>query len=67
MDCDLLNQRILETTQLIHSRHPELSTFIEEMPITIPTQDGNITSHILEDYLSTLLSVVKNYEVTHFS
>jgi hypothetical protein len=66
MKCNKLNQKILKTTLLIHSKHPELSKYLEEMPITIPsTNNLEINSHNLESYLNTLIQLMEKYSVSH--
>lgn len=61
-----LNLRILKITQLIHSAHPELSKYLEEMPVTIPDEkkpELNIKS--LQNYYESLNSLLTKYELEH--
>ena len=61
-----LNKIILKTIMNIGEKFPELSKYIEEMPITIPneiTPQINIT--VLEDYQESLNSLLKKYTITH--
>ena len=63
-----LNAEILEITMKIEDQFPELSKYIAEMPITIPTvpfPEINIKS--LEDYYDSLVILVKDYAVNHDS
>jgi len=55
-----LNARILSLTMKIREEHPELSKFLEEMPITIPNEsDPEINNKILKDYIESLKSLLK--------
>lgn len=57
-----LNAEILRVTLMIQSEYPELSKFIEEMPITIPNVDQpEINISILSDYLDSLNSLIFHY------
>lgn len=53
-----LNRIIIETTQLTSNReinYPELYKYIEEMPVTIPSEaHPNLEKEILRDYLESL-------------
>ncbi len=58
----LLNKNILELTMRIKNSHPELSKFIEEMPVTIPDKkDPEITLKNLRNYFDSLNSMLKKY------
>jgi len=55
-----LNAKILALTMQIHEKHPELSKFLEEMPVTVPDQsDPEINIKILKDYLESLNNMLK--------
>ena len=61
-----LNENILKITTVIYSEYPELIKYLNEMPITIPVDNSpeiNIT--ILEDYLNSLLEIVRNYNLSN--
>jgi hypothetical protein len=58
-----LNEEILRVTLMIHTEYPELSKFIEEMPVTIPNVDQpEINISILSDYLDSLNSLIFHYK-----
>ncbi len=55
-----LNAKILALTMQIQEKHPELSKFLEEMPVTVPDQsDPEINIKILKDYLESLNNMLK--------
>ncbi len=55
-----LNAKILALTMKIHNEHPELSKFLEEMPITIPDENNpEINTKILTDYHESLKNLLK--------
>lgn len=58
-----LNSEILRVTLMIHTEYPELSKFIEEMPVTIPNvEQPEINISILSDYLDSLNSLIFHYK-----
>lgn len=58
-----LNEEILRVTLMIHTVYPELSKFIEEMPVTIPNVDQpEMNISILSDYLDSLNSLIFHYK-----
>jgi hypothetical protein len=55
-----LNARILALTMQIQEKHPELSKFLEEMPVTIPDENNpEINTKILKDYYESLNNLLK--------
>ena len=63
-----MNQKILLKTLDIKANYPELSKFIEEMPITVPDLvNPKITLQNLNDYYDSLNDLVANYSSTHIS
>lgn len=61
-----LNSRILEITLTIQNNYPELSKYIEEMPVTIPVEaDKQITINHLKSYYESLVSVLARYRLDH--
>ncbi len=57
-----LNDAILKITMLIQEKYPELSKYIVEMPVTIPTElHPIINSKSLQDYYNSLCELVENY------
>ncbi len=58
-----INSDILKLTLLIQDNYPELSQFIEEMPVTIPNQSKpEISPNFLLDYYNSLNEIVTKYE-----
>lgn len=50
---------------LIHEKHPALSKFIEEFPVTILNQKNpEITITNLESYYESLSSILNKYQLT---
>ena len=61
-----LNDDILKMTMTIQEHHPELSKYLEEMPITIPNvADPHIDRETLLEYHESLVTLMKQYEVNH--
>lgn len=61
-----LNADIMNITLVINEKFPELTKFIEEMPVTIPnskTPEVNIIQ--LENYYHSLMTMVNEYSATH--
>jgi len=57
-----LNEKILTKTMEILEMHPELSEFLNEMPVTIPNNNNpKINIDILRDYYDSLNNILKNY------
>ena len=50
-----LNAKILSLTMKIREERPELTKYLEEMPITIPSEsDPEITLGLLKGYIESL-------------
>ena len=63
-----INQKILLKTLDIKTNYPELSKYIEEMPITIPNlENPQITLQNLKEYYHSLNVLVINYASTHIA
>ena len=61
-----LNAKILKITMTIKDKHPELSKYIEEMPVTIPDETNpEITLKNLQAYYDSLNSMLSNYILEH--
>jgi hypothetical protein len=61
-----LNKLIVETTMNIGKKFPELSKYIEEMPVTVPNENApEINVSVLEDYQESLNSLLKKYTINH--
>lgn len=63
---DFLNQQILEVTLKIKKKYPELSKYIEEMPVTIPDiENPEVTRKNLKTYYDSLQSMLNKYILEH--
>ena len=63
-----INQKILLKTLDIKTNYPELSKYIEEMPVTIPNlENPQITLQNLKEYYHSLNFLVTNYASTHIA
>jgi hypothetical protein len=61
-----LNAKILEITMKIKDQYPELSQYIEEMPVTVPSEnDPEINVNQLTSYYGSLNSVLDKYIEEH--
>ena len=61
-----LNDDILKITMTIKDTFPELSKYIEEMPITIPNSSNpEINIKTLTEYYESLETLLKKYSVNH--
>lgn len=61
-----LNAKILKVTMTIKDQFPELSKYLEEMPVTIPDEkDPEITLNILKTYYESLNSLLSKYKLEH--
>lgn len=59
-------QMILQTTMQIQLEYPELSKFLEEMPVTIPDlKEPVMTNQMLNDYSNSLSILLEKYASTH--
>ena len=56
------NAKILAITMLIQEKHPELSKYLAEMPVTIPDENHpEVNIKALKDYYDSLDSLIKRY------
>ena len=61
-----INSKILKITMVIHENYPELSKYLNEMPVTIPIDSHpEVNQKNLEKYYETLLSLFRNYVAEH--
>jgi hypothetical protein len=59
-----LNARILKVTMKIKDHYPELSKYLDEMPVTVPSEkDPEITLNNLKTYYESLNSLLNKYKV----
>ncbi len=61
-----INAKILKVTMVIHENYPELSKYLNEMPITIPI-DRNPKMNVknLEKYYDSLVNLFRKYVAEH--
>ena len=58
-----INARILATTMEIRTKHPELMQFLDEMPVTVPSEGNpDVSIKLLNDYHDSLINILKKYE-----
>ncbi len=61
-----LNVKILKITMHIKDKYPELSKYIEEMPVTIPDKISPIiNTESLVSYYDSLNALLDNYILEH--
>jgi hypothetical protein len=61
-----LNAEIMSITLMIQEKHPELSKYLAEMPITIPiAANPEINIKRLQDYYNSLSVLVEKYVFSH--
>lgn len=59
-----LNAKIIDITMRIHKEFPELSKYLNEMPITIPTDENpEINATILNNYYESLFKFLASYKI----
>ena len=59
-----LNSKIVAITMRIQKEFPELSTYLNEMPITIPVVNSpEITTEILNNYYESLFKLLATYKL----
>jgi len=61
-----LNAKILEVTMKIKDHYPELSKYLDEIPITIPSEkDPEITLNHLKGYYESLSTILNKYKLEY--
>lgn len=61
-----INAKILSITLKINKEHPELSKYLSEMPVTIPTDENpEMNLKILTNYYDSLVKLLKEYCIEH--
>lgn len=58
-----VNFEIIRMNQFIEKKYPELSKFIQELPVTVPNKKNPVINikHLL-NYYESLLSMVTHYQ-----
>ena len=63
-----LNKNILKITMTIRNEFPELIKYLNEMPVTIPSDESpEINKKALQDYYDSLLDLLRKYAPNHTS
>jgi hypothetical protein len=61
-----LNAKILRVTMKIKDQYPELSKYLDEMPVTVPSEkDPEITLSHLQTYYESLNSLLNKYKADY--
>lgn len=61
-----LNAKILAITLKIRKDRPELSKYLDEMPVTVPNvKDPHITLNLLKVYYESLVALFEDYKLEH--
>ncbi len=61
-----INQKILKITMAIKDNYPELSKYLNEMPVTLPVENHpEIDQKNLEKYYDSLVNLFRNYVAEH--
>ena len=61
-----INAKILKITMVIHDNYPELSKYLNEMPITVPADTNpEVNVKNLQKYYDSLLTLFRNYVAEH--
>lgn len=61
-----LNSDILRITMAIRDNFPELSKYLNEMPVTIPVSNNpEINRQNLQDYFNSLDALFRKYVINH--
>lgn len=68
MDSEELNKEILKLTMTIQEKYPELSKYLDEMPVSIPNiKEPEISLKNLKAYYDSLNSLLQHYIENHAS
>lgn len=61
-----INAKILKVTMVIHENYPELSKYLNEIPVTIPIDSRpEVNVQNLQKYYDTLVTLFRNYVAEH--
>lgn len=61
-----LNAKILAITLKIRKDTPELSKYLDEMPVTVPSKkEPHITLNLLKVYYESLVVLLEDYNLEH--
>lgn len=63
---DEINAKIMKVTTAIRENYPELHKYLNEMPVTVPSdKDPHMDVQILTQYYESLVTVFRNYVAEH--
>ncbi|HMI06604.1 MAG TPA: hypothetical protein VK528_03585 [Flavobacterium sp.] len=61
-----MNDKIMKLTMVIQENYPELSKYLNEMPVTVPVDNNpEVNLMALSKYYDSLLSWFRNYVAEH--
>ena len=61
-----INAKIMKVTMIIQENYPELSKYLNEMPITIPIDSRpEVNVQNLQKYYESLIAIFRNYVAEH--
>lgn len=61
-----INAKIMKVTMIIEENYPELSKYLNEMPITIPIDSRpEVNVQNLQKYYDSLIAIFRNYVAEH--
>lgn len=61
-----INAKILRVTMVIQDNYPELSKYLNEMPISVPIDSRpEVNSKNLQKYYETLVNLFRKYVAEH--
>ena len=59
-----INEKIMTITMKIQKDYPELSKYLNELPVTIPIEsDPEINTRVLSNYYESLVKLLSTYEL----
>ncbi|SFZ92303.1 hypothetical protein SAMN05428642_102645 [Flaviramulus basaltis] len=62
----IIENKITKLTTLIETQYPELYTFLEETPLTMPSiNHPDINTQVMEDYLESLRHLLEHHIEIH--
>lgn len=61
-----IENKVLKLILFIENKYPELYTFLDETPVTIPSiNNPDMNKKIMEDYFESLKQLIKHHIETH--
>lgn len=63
---DELNEKIMKITTVIRENYPELHKYLNEMPVTIPSEEHpHVDVEAIQKYYDSLVTIFRNYVAEH--